>query len=139
MAGPSPDSPAATTTMPDNQSGDTKSSCERAANKWFKEKYQVADEQTPLGSGKATYTSHFSGAKNSCFMEAVQTVHLMKDGATNTVDSEIHRLIDLKTGEQLGQLVIFSDHNGPLWCEVAKVKCWSVKEWSALVAAYMKD
>jgi hypothetical protein len=72
-------------------------------------------------------------------MVAVEAVHLVKDGATDSVDSEIHHLIDLKTGDQFGQLVTFSNHGGPLWCEVTKVKCWSTKEWNALIDAYMKD
>jgi hypothetical protein len=137
VAAASSDSSAATTTSKPGE--DTKSRCELVADDWFKKNYPLPEEQTPLGSGKVTYTSHFSGTKNSCFMEAIQAVHLVKEGAPNTVYSEIHRLIDLKTGEQVGQLVSFSDHNGPLWCEVAKVKCWSVKEWNALVDAYMKD
>ena len=67
-------------------------------------------------------------------------INLVKDGATDhPVDSEIHRLIDLKTGAQVGQLVIFSNHPGALRCEVDEAKCWSVKEWNALVDAYMKD
>ena len=72
-------------------------------------------------------------------MEAVATAHIKNDGETTTVDSEIHNLIDLKRGEQVGQLVVFSNHLGLLWCEVAKLKCWSIKEWNALVDPYMKD
>jgi hypothetical protein len=120
-------------------SGDAKSRCERAADNWFKKNYPLPDEQTPGGSGKATYTSHVSATKSGCFMEAVETAHIKKDGATNTEDSEIHQLIDLKTGKQVGQLVILSTYSAPLWCEVDKAKCWSVKEWNALVDPYMKD
>ena len=120
-------------------SKDTPSACKAAADSWFKKKYPVADEQTPLGSGKATYTSHFSSTKSNCFMEAVQTVHHPKDAvAAEPVDSEIHYLVDVKTGEQVGQLVIFSNQLGLLWCEVDKTKCWNVKEWGDLVDPYMK-
>jgi hypothetical protein len=132
----SPDSSAASTSNP--LGADTKSSCERAADAWFKKNYPLPDEQTPVASGKVTYTSHSSSTKSKCFVEAIETVHVRKDGATESVDSEIHHLIDLTTGEQVGQLVIFSNHSGPLWCEVGNVKCWSVKEWNALVDPYMR-
>ena len=103
-------SPSALMASPDAStnvsSEDVKARCERAADKWFKKNYPLPEEQTSVGSGKATYTSHFSATRNDCFMEAVETAHIRQDGETQIVDSEIHQLIDLKTGEQIGQLVI---------------------------------
>jgi hypothetical protein len=124
-----------------SDSGATRSLCESAAGTWFKKRYARPEEHTPMGSSKATYTSHFSSSKSSCFVETVATAHLKAGAATKTVDvdSEIHELVDLKTEEQLGQLVIQSTQSAPLWCEVGKVKCWSAKEWDALVGPYMKD
>jgi hypothetical protein len=129
----SPDAPA-------NAPGaDVKALCEHAADQWFKKNYPLPDEQTPMATGKATYTSHFSATKSNCFMEAVAVAHIKGDGETPPLDSEMHRLIDLKTGEQIGQLVIQSTYTAPLWCEVDKVKCGSAEEWGALVDVYMKD
>ena len=80
-------SPDASTNV---SSEDVKARCERAADKWFKKNYPLPEEQTSVGSGKATYTSHFSATRNDCFMEAVETAHIRQDGETQIVDSEIH-------------------------------------------------
>jgi hypothetical protein len=127
------------TAGPSPGNGDAQATCKAAADDWFKKKYPVAAEQNPMGSGKAAYTSHFSSTKSNCFMEVVETAHIPKDGATDTLDSEIHYLIDVMAGQEIGQLVIQSNRTAPLWCEVAEAKCWNATEWNALVGAYMKD
>lgn len=53
-------------------------SCQGAAEKWFKEHVPEPDEQTRVGWGRGTYSSHFSAAKGGCFMEVIETAHIEK-------------------------------------------------------------
>lgn len=118
---------------------EVKGSCDEAAAKWFKENYPAADEHTAVGAGNARYTSHFSVSKSRCFMEVVATAHVENNGAVRAEDSEIHRLIDLKTSQQVGQIVILASSSAPLICEVGDSKCSSAKGWMALIEPYMHN
>lgn len=136
MASGPPDSSIAGTANPPG--GDTKTTCETAGAKWFKEKYPEPEEHYSVASGKATYTTHLSSAKGGCFLEAIETAHFPEDSGTEIVDSEIHHLIDLKTGQQIGQFVMLSNFSAPLWCEVGNAECLNITGWNALADAYMK-
>lgn len=121
-------------------SADAKSRCESAAAKWFKEQVPEPEEHAKVGWGKASYTSHFSTAKRGCFMEVIETAHIQKNAATDAGDSEIHRLVDLKTGHQIGQLVIVLNRTAPfIVCELEQAKCVNADGWNALVGPYMRD
>jgi hypothetical protein len=118
----------------------TTTSCESAAAKWFKEHFPKPDEQTKFGWGKATYSSHFSAAKGGCFMEVIATAHILKNDVTNAGDTEMHHLVDLKTGQEIGQLVIVSNTPAPfVICELGKVKCLGASGWNLLIGPYMRD
>ena len=119
--------------------GDAQSSCVAPADAWFKANYSTSEEHVKGGSGKATYTTHFSLAKNACFMEVVATAHVGKNSATPAFDSEIRRLVNLKTGQEIGQLVVVSTDRAPLACKVADFRCAAAADWIALSRDYMKD
>jgi hypothetical protein len=118
---------------------DAQSRCVPAADAWFNANYNAAEEHTKVGSGSATYTTHFSAARDACFMEVVAISHILKNSATGAFDSEIRRLVNLKTGQQIGQLVTLSTDKGPLACTVAEVQCSTTEAWKALAATYMRD
>ena len=123
-----------------DRSANTKPSCERAADKWFKKHFPEPEERTKVGWGKAKYTSHSSTAKGGCFMEVIETAHIEKNAVTDTGDTETHHLIDLKTGQEIGQLVVVSSPTAPFTiCELGQIKCLNADGWNALLGPYMRD
>jgi hypothetical protein len=117
-----------------------KSSCDAAGAKWFKENYPLPDEQSKASSGRATYTFHYSASLKRCYLESVAVAHIDKDANSPVSgDSEIHQVIDLEAGKEIGQFVMVSTANAPLMCQVDDVKCATLVDWTALAARYMKN
>src|SRR5579862_2393667 len=88
---------------------DKKSNCDEAGETWFKKNYPLLNEQAKGVTGKATYSVHYSAVREGCFLEAVEAVHIGKEADLPVSgDTETHRLIDLNTGEQVGQFLKMS-------------------------------
>jgi hypothetical protein len=115
-------------------------SCEAAAEKWFKEHFPQPNEHAKVGWGKAAYASHFSAEKDGCFMEVVAITHIERNVVTAAADSEMHHLVDLNVGQEIGRLVIVSNTTAPVTiCELGNTKCLSAPDWYALIGPYMRD
>jgi hypothetical protein len=117
-----------------------KASCDGAGAKWFKENYPLPDEQSKASSGRATYTVHYSAARKRCYLESVAVAHIDKDAKSPVSgDSEIHKVIDLEAGREIGQFVKVSTAKAPLMCQVEDMKCATLGDWTALTEPYMKN
>lgn len=134
--------PLADSSVPatEQRSSEGKPACDEAGDKWFKDNYPLPDERSKGATGKATYTVHYSAALQHCFLESVAVAHIGKEANTPVAgDSEIHSLIDLDSGKQVGEFVIVSTSSAPLMCQVGDAKCGTSKDWDRLTARYMKD